>query len=171
MAFVLRRDENNGNFVVLLCGCQCPGSSSAGCGCRIEVYSQPFSMDRATAIIKLHLHAIFGRQHRLEEIMAQYENYFENEAHSNENRIGVWHKIIFESFEQDSDWKMCPACQVRGLFSKLLCYCRGNVRGSMNLAIGNGKMCCSLSQLLLVVLTTNKVQTNLRVLINVSNVT
>jgi hypothetical protein len=136
MALLLRRDDA-GRFQCILNGCHDGDGHSHdrhhhhdqdnnlqnsddghmrgggnGCG-QFEVYTQAFDMNRATAVIRLHLHVVFGREHKLQEILNKYEEFFSHAENAEANGVVELKRIIFEECAADESWKMCPQCKVQ----------------------------------------------------------
>jgi hypothetical protein len=111
MALVLSTNEE-GHLECTLNGCHCDSSCQGNCGCgKLVTYRVPFDVNRATAVTRLHLHLIFGRQHKLDEILTAYDNYFENPERAQDDGINIMKGIIFDKLSQDDSWKICPCCE------------------------------------------------------------
>ena len=84
-------------------------SKSNGCG-EIQTFTENFHPYVATPITRLFLHVQFGRKYKIDELIAKFDTHFANEQNHQENGIDYWKKIILESLQNDSTWKICPYC-------------------------------------------------------------
>ena len=112
MAIELHMDEDRTTMICTLSGCH--GCGSKGCG-HIERFSEVFDIHRSTPITRLFLHVAFGRQNKIDEILHQFEDYYENEAMyatEDEEKDGLTFlkELILKNLQDDATWKICPTC-------------------------------------------------------------
>lgn len=99
------------NDVISLSFGGCRGAGKPGHR-EIVQYEEPFRPTRSSPITRLFLHAAFGRKYKLDKILDDYDKYFKDGKHQDENFVDVFKRLILEDHEQDPTWKICPACKM-----------------------------------------------------------
>lgn len=103
------------NRIIKLCisGCHCGEckTKSNGC-CDIEILTEEFHPYIATPITRLFLNIQFGRKHKIDKLIDNFDEYFKLEQHQEKNGIEYFKCIILEDLERDSSWKICPDCNL-----------------------------------------------------------
>jgi len=82
---------------------------SNSCG-EIEILTEQFHPYVKTPLTRLFLHIQFGQKYIIDNLIKQFQEYFDENKHFEENGIDYFKKIILENLETDESWKICSKC-------------------------------------------------------------